>query len=1515
MQNVQRGELMWLTTPKDFSVAYIYAISADGSVVVGRGYKSGIGKRAFRWTTHAGMQDLGTLGGDTSEARGVSADGSVVVGWATDASGAKRAFRWTAQTGIQDLGTLGGDESEANSVSADGSVVVGWSYNRQGKLCAFRWTAQTGMEELGSLGGDMSEAHSVSADGSVVVGWAFNALGERRAFRWTAQTGMEDIGDLGGFESEAYCVSADGSVIVGWSRNANGQKRAFRWTAEAGMQDLGMLGGLESCAYAVSADGSVVVGEAENANRAWVACCWLAQIGMQDLNKMYAHLLIGGSSLREAHALSPDGRYIVGVGHNPTTRATGFLLDTGVSSLEGERDDQTEWSAEAFLAVSLMVPYFPYLPPSPPPSAPAPASEPSAEQEDSSNLQSIYQRFRDEIAELRRELAALEDQATVLIEKNTPQAESKAQNAEFSAQVDFVKRGVEEFLNLQKDALSLSLRLQAIDNKVIQRFETEERVLQECEGSFRKWMQESVSSKATIAPPPPAPKGSLLSLWLNSSLNSLFDLVNERNQSLSSYNRLENRWSIYTAVFFLISTASLLFVNILLILAFWTFFGILSVALWYSKFNEIEKFKQRISSLCTEIMAQFDSVRQQTAQWKSELLDESGGLLSHIKQFYSRLALFWRDIAKTASEWGWTVGREWTHPCWESWQPADACPNVFRLGELRTVPATIGETSLTPVSLPYLLPLFTRGVHNCFLFRESATRERKSTQAVVSLCYRLLAFVPPAKLRFVFLDPVGMGDSVASLMDLKDYDETVEDSFVTSRAWSEPDQIRKQLEALKDHIATVIQERLRDKYETIEDYNREVGEIAEPYRILCVFDFPQNFDTVALEHLLSIVRSGPRCGVIPIIVMDPARKLPYGGEEIVSEMLKHLQVFNVQPDGTVKIDEHWTLHLDEPPPDELARKILHSWGSQAREGLRVEVPFEKLLQMANLSPAQWQQGSTRSGLEIPLGPIGVRKSQRLELGKGTLNHALIVGRTGSGKSNLLHVLITAAALAYPPSELRLYLIDLKTVEFVIYRDLPHAEVVAVDADREYALSVLEALYDELLQRMEKFKQFAANDLAEYRDKTGEPMPRILLLVDEFQVLFEYDDRVAVESSRILDRVVRQGRAFGMHVLLGSQSLAGRTLPRATLDQMAVRIALQCSDADSRMVLAEDNPAARRLRRPGEAIYNSANGLVEGNSQFQVAYFSDDDRDRYLQKIVAQAEDAGAARKPIVFEGNEAARLERCAVLMERLQIRPAARPRVADALVGEPVAVKPPVAVRFARRSGSHLAIITREEEEGVGMALSALVSLCAQYPPDKIGIFIADFTTADASWAEFPEILADNFPHDIQVIGRRDLLKLLSELHTALQTALEGNEPLQQDIYLTLLGLHRVRDLRQQDDAFAFGGFSDEAQPSPTKILADLLRDGPEMGIHLMLWCDTVANLRRSVDRRGLSEIGFRIAGAMSEQDSSELIDDPVAGRLDKPHRVILYDDEHPGVLTKFRPFIVRDAKWLEEIGSRLRG
>src|SRR5205814_10036410 len=128
----------------------------------------------------------------------------------------------------------------------------------------------------------------------------------------------------------------------------------------------------------------------------------------------------------------------------------------------------------------------------------------------------------------------------------------------------------------------------------------------------------------------------------------------------------------------------------------------------------------------------------------------------------------------------------------------------------------------------------------------------------------------------------------------------------------------------------------------------------------------------------------------------------------------------------------------------------------------------------------------------------------------------------------------------------------------------------------------------------------------------EAIPRSLLGIYESQDFFIEDDTIAQPASLLLDRIVRQCRAFGIHVLLGSQTRGGAyTVARTTLGQMVIRIALQCNEADAYLIMDDNNPAPRLLSRPGEGIYNDTAGTLEGNSPFQVVWLPEDERDASL----------------------------------------------------------------------------------------------------------------------------------------------------------------------------------------------------------------------------------------------------------------------------------------------------------------
>lgn len=823
----------------------------------------------------------------------------------------------------------------------------------------------------------------------------------------------------------------------------------------------------------------------------------------------------------------------------------------------------------------------------------------------------------------------------------------------------------------------------------------------------------------------------------------------------------------------------------------------------------------------------------------------------------------------------------------------DLAPRLARLADLDAEARARVEL---PDHLQAPLVLTLPGPESLVIDHDAAGRD--ATLATLrAVMLRILGAFPAGKVRFTMADPIGLGQSFAGFMRLADR----EPSPVGLRIWSEPVQIERQLADLTEHMQTVIQKYLRADYATIEDYNRAAGEIAEPYRFVIIADLPQALTETGAQRLASILESGPRCGVYALLAGDLSAKLP---PAITKDVLAEHAVRLTVRKGAVRVNDprfdETTVALAVPPDDAFAAQLLDRTAQAAADAGRVEVPFARL---APNDDELWTR-SASAELSIPLGRSGAQKIQHLRLGSGTRQHALIAGRTGSGKSTLLHVMISAAALWHGPDELNLYLIDFKKgVEFKAYTDgrVPHVRAVAIESDREFGLSVLQRLDDELTSRGELFRRLGAQDLAAARRMAPDtPLPRILLLIDEFQEFFVSDDTVASDASLLLDRLVRQGRAFGVHVILGSQTLSGAySLARSTLGQMGVRIALQCSEADSYLILGEDNNAARLLSRPGEAIYNDAGGLVEGNSPFQTAWLPDTDRDHQLTRLPPPPR---AFPPPVVFEGNAPARLDATAAAF--VQATPdRAVPR---ALLGDPVAIAPPVAAALRKRSGANLLIIGPQPEPALGMLASAALS--AGLSPGA-AVFLVDPTPEDDSLAGRLATAANAAGISATNATHRDAARVVAEIDALVRE--RQSQPAQPPVILVLAGLHRLRDLRKSED---FGSFSldEDAAPAADKQLAHILREGPNVGVWTLAWCDTLTNLERAVERSTVREFGLRALMQMGASDSAALIDSSAAANLGV-NRALLADDE-AGTIVKFRPIDLPDADTARRAGDILR-
>jgi len=692
----------------------------------------------------------------------------------------------------------------------------------------------------------------------------------------------------------------------------------------------------------------------------------------------------------------------------------------------------------------------------------------------------------------------------------------------------------------------------------------------------------------------------------------------------------------------------------------------------------------------------------------------------------------------------------------DRFRPAEVVPPALRFGRYTLDLASIhgglsSDERLRPdnsqVELPALLP-FPEAAS--LLIEADGEGRTAAVEALQMLMLRLLASLPPGKLRFTIIDPVGLGDNFSAFMHLADYDERL----VSGRIWTESAHIDQQLANLTEHMEDVFQTYLRSQFKTLEEYNAYAGEVAEPYHVLVVANFPANFSDTAVRRLVSIASSGARCGVFTLVSIDSRQQVPHNFD--LADLRQHATGLSWHEGRFICQDPDFAwmpLEIDRPPEADVFMEIVKRVGEVSKDARRVEVPFGRI---APAEGDRWSQDS-RHGLDVPLGRAGATKLQWMRLGPGTSQHVMVAGKTGSGKSSFLHTLITNLALHYAPDQVEFYLIDFKKgVEFKTYvtNSLPHARVIAIESDREFGLSVLEHLDSLLEERGGLFRQHHVQDIAGFRDACpDQPLPRVLLIIDEFQEFFVEDDRVHQGASLLLDRLIRQGRAFGIHVLLGSQTLGGAySLARSTLGQVAVRVALQCSEADAHLILSEENTAARLLSRPGEAIYNDANGLLEGNHPFQIAWLSEDRREEHLTELAELAEERGLKIPPaVVFEGNLPADPRHNRQLEALFADVPIETPAAAPvAWLGDAVRITGPVSIRFRRQSGNNLLVVGQSPSEAQGLLATALAALSVQFPADHpVRFAVLDGSPSDLPTADSWQKLADVLPHPVELIGR----------------------------------------------------------------------------------------------------------------------------------------------------------------------
>ncbi|GAA7026496.1 hypothetical protein AOH443_10440 [Helicobacter pylori] len=396
----------------------------------------------------------------------------------------------------------------------------------------------------------------------------------------------------------------------------------------------------------------------------------------------------------------------------------------------------------------------------------------------------------------------------------------------------------------------------------------------------------------------------------------------------------------------------------------------------------------------------------------------------------------------------------------------------------------------------------------------------KDGQFLREMLMRLLSSVPLAQLEVILVDALSLGGIFNLVRRLLDKDN---DFIYQQRILTESEKIKEALKHLYEYLKVNLQTKLAG-FKDFAHYNEIIKEDQLPLKAL----FLSGVDALssdALYYLEKIMRFGSKNGVLSFVNLESEKN-----NQSAEDLKRYAEFFK----DRTSFERLKYLNVEVINDHGIQSQHMQDFATKIKAYYEQKKQVKRELKDLQREKDFWTK-SSQSKVSVPVGWDINHKEVCFEIG-GAQNHTLICGRSGSGKSNFLHVLIQNLAFYYAPNEVQLFLLDYKEgVEFNAYADpaiLEHARLVSVASSVSFGVSFLSWLNKETKKRGELFKQFNVKDLSDYR-KHGE-MPRLIVVIDEFQVLFS--DSTTKEKERVeayLTTILKKGRSYGVHLILAT----------------------------------------------------------------------------------------------------------------------------------------------------------------------------------------------------------------------------------------------------------------------------------------------------------------------------------------------------------------------------------------------
>lgn len=809
---------------------------------------------------------------------------------------------------------------------------------------------------------------------------------------------------------------------------------------------------------------------------------------------------------------------------------------------------------------------------------------------------------------------------------------------------------------------------------------------------------------------------------------------------------------------------------------------------------------------------------------------------------------------------------------------------------------------------PALLPLEElTGI--CFLY-DSSDKELINNSLQTTILH-LAASLPKGLCHVIAYDPIGLGSNLIALSN-------VSSKITGGSILTDSREFTTALTDVRNLIPTVIQKVLGFKYKNrnLVDYNKE-NDHQEPYTILALSDFPNNYTREQFELLTQILKNGRQAGVYVLMSYDTefvpsslnGREEPpefYRIMDSITTIYRRFGSYQIHNIANEEFFHKFKLHLDDNIRvlnnlDTVYRKI------QAKENAEEKLQSIALFDYLPQSKEDLWRHNSAQAMMIPVGRDKSNEEVSLEITqKDAQNATIVVGMPGSGKSVFLNTLITSTAYYYSPKQVDLYLIDFSGVEFNVYAPkglseeesyvLPHAKVIAPESEREFGISVLRRIHDEGRNRQRLFSDAGLSDFAEYWDYCVahglDTLPRVLLIVDEFQKFFEGEyDKIALEAEKIIKIIVKEYRKFGINLILATQTI-GPYASKIDLGDIGNRVAFAWNSSDGHNIFKGREPS-EWVVNTGDCVYNKRGGAEDYNKPLRSYYVSPRNLRPKLKSLYDIAKQDGLVYKnTIVFRSDAKVYLRDNKSLKD---VIPAPSPKNTKIYLGENIEISEehvhvPLSLTMTA-SDDNILIIGGKPDVSERIAINCARSLHAFYTPESAQFLFFNYTPQDDPCHNAVNAMYTS--SDDREVTSETSSEMWTYLKTEIERRQKDSKEKEFDIYITVVALQ-----------YAYSMFTKNYKVSEeTAAITFVLEQGPRVGVYTILQVDTLKSLSERISSKAYDYFNHRVALQMRSEDSEKVVGSKKANELSVEGKEsslnrAFYFNKKDNVYIKFRPY-----------------